>query len=272
MGRVAFFDESVRVRNPGVYVLALVSVSARDAPHARRSLEAMLLPGQRRLHWRDESAERRSEILSLLEALGLHGSAYLALLTRGGRQSRARALCLEAALWDLRNARISEAVIESRGAQDRLDRSTILHAQKAGIADEGSPTASLGQQTTDALGRRCDRGGLLLTREPRVCDLRGHRHADRGAKARGRPLDMREPGLPSSGGDSRAYDFQRLSATGSFMLDARTPNVNPPLGATTSRRSGGGSPPSGRHARPSAGAWRTGSRTSRHPSDGLRTG
>lgn len=137
MGRVAFFDESVRVRNPGVYVLALVSVSARDAPHARRSLEAMLLPGQRRLHWRDESAERRSEILSLLEALGLHGSAYLALLTRGGRQSRARALCLEAALWDLRNARISEAVIESRGAQDRLDRSTILHAQKAGIADEG---------------------------------------------------------------------------------------------------------------------------------------
>ena len=48
------------------------------------------------------------------------------------REPRARALCLNALLWDLWADEVDSLVIESRGEhEDRRDRSTIVAAQKS---------------------------------------------------------------------------------------------------------------------------------------------
>jgi hypothetical protein len=65
IAKAAFIDESLRT-HAGLYLLAAVIVADADADRHRQSLRALLYRGQLRLHWRDESAKRRRQLISAL--------------------------------------------------------------------------------------------------------------------------------------------------------------------------------------------------------------
>ncbi|KWW97666.1 hypothetical protein TH66_19195 [Carbonactinospora thermoautotrophica] len=57
----AYVDESEsdQRRDPGVYLLGAALVPAPVMEQARDVLRGLLLPGQRKLHWHNESDKRR---------------------------------------------------------------------------------------------------------------------------------------------------------------------------------------------------------------------
>lgn len=127
----AFVDESYRHGPGGTYVLASVVPLTADID-PREAARNLLLPGQRRLHWHDEDERRRAALLGRLGQLNLDCRTYRCPLGPGQREQRARALCLNALVWDLWHEAVDSVVIESRGEHDdRRDRSTIMAAQKA---------------------------------------------------------------------------------------------------------------------------------------------
>ncbi|MEN8234927.1 MAG: hypothetical protein ABFR89_08425 [Actinomycetota bacterium] len=69
----AFVDESIRRR----YVLSAVTVAPRDLDSTRTELRAMLLPGQRRLHFVSESASRRKRLLSQISRMRITANVYV---------------------------------------------------------------------------------------------------------------------------------------------------------------------------------------------------
>lgn len=131
MTATAYVDESVRENAPGVYVLAAAIVPDEHAPALRTALRDLLLPGEKRLHWHDESDQARSHLVKTLSSLGI--PAVVAVSTPMGRtrQERARALCLNQLLWELAQDDIAEIVLESRRQRDSHDASTIGAAKRA---------------------------------------------------------------------------------------------------------------------------------------------
>jgi hypothetical protein len=65
LAKIAYIDESMRVPH-GLYVLAAVIVADHHADHHRAELRAHLYRGQLRLHWRDESNHRRTELIAAM--------------------------------------------------------------------------------------------------------------------------------------------------------------------------------------------------------------
>jgi hypothetical protein len=134
-GRVAFIDEAMRQSGEGLYLVAAAVVVEERRHVARDELRKLLLPRQVRFHWRSEP--RRLQMLELIGGLRPRCHAYVHQPTGRTRQVRARALCLHALLWDLKEAAVDRLVIESRqDHNDRKDRQTIIRAQRAGIATE----------------------------------------------------------------------------------------------------------------------------------------
>jgi hypothetical protein len=136
-GRVAFIDEAMRQSGEGLYLVPAAVVVEERADGARYELRKLLLPRQVRFHWRDEGEPRRLQMLELIGGLRPRCHAYVHQPTGRTRQVRARALCLHALLWDLKEAALDRLVIESQqDHNDRKDRQTIIRAQRAGIAPE----------------------------------------------------------------------------------------------------------------------------------------
>jgi hypothetical protein len=133
----AFVDESQRHGPKGIYIIAAVVVTD-DLDTARQSARSMLLRGQRRFHWRDENDRRRRLMMQRIIDLDVVCRAYRCQPVTAPQSPRARALCLNGLLWDLRRDDINELVIESRqDHNDRQDRRTIANAQRAQRADPG---------------------------------------------------------------------------------------------------------------------------------------
>jgi hypothetical protein len=130
---IAYVDESMRLRDGSLYVLAAVLLDDERCDAIRERMRTLLLPRQQRLHWRDETHSRRRRILETIVELEAFG---IVISHRGAhRQDRARALCLRALLWELWAADARALVIESRQARnDQKDRRTIVAAQKVGEA------------------------------------------------------------------------------------------------------------------------------------------
>jgi len=118
IAKTAFIDESLRAR-AGLYVLAAVIVADADADEHRQSLRDLLYHGQLRLHWRDESAGRRSELIGALCHLRHTGAVVVATGVRPRRQERARRKCIECLLAELTARGIASIVFERR--HDELD-------------------------------------------------------------------------------------------------------------------------------------------------------
>jgi ribosomal protein S12 len=121
----AYVDESVRTR-AGLYVLAAVIVADGQADWYREALLALLHRGQRRLHWRDESAKRRALLVSAVRHLPHTGAVVIATGVTPRRQERARRKCMERLLTELANRRIAAVVFERRHEElDAHDRAML---------------------------------------------------------------------------------------------------------------------------------------------------
>jgi hypothetical protein len=131
-----FVDESMR----GGYILAATTVAPARLAVVRRCLRALLLPGERRVHFQAESESRRRKIVSELTSLHAETVIYVA----RGRDDRSRAACLSRAVDDCGRLRVHRLVLESRGpAQDRKDRRTIAQALASGGHGSEDPMAYL---------------------------------------------------------------------------------------------------------------------------------
>lgn len=94
-GGHVFVDES-KQRN---YLLVAAVVMPADIAAARRELRALVMPGQRRLHMKKESAARRSAIIEAIASTGTSAKIYSA--GRAGRELVAREACMRAVVADM---------------------------------------------------------------------------------------------------------------------------------------------------------------------------
>ena len=112
------------------YVLALIDEV--DVEEARGATRSLLLPRSRRFHWNAEDVSQRRRMLATLRASVRNLRVYACRPMPRTKQERARALCLNRLLWDLRDYAVERLVLESRQERnDRKDRLTIVRAQKA---------------------------------------------------------------------------------------------------------------------------------------------
>lgn len=125
----AYVDESQR---SGRYLLCVVVVEAAEAGRLRRSLRGLLLPGQRRLHFKKESPRRRKMLIDSLVRLAVDATVCQCRLTPGRRAEQARRMCFTSAVRDLQDRGVDSCMfIESRGSLDRIDNETIVAAPRA---------------------------------------------------------------------------------------------------------------------------------------------
>lgn len=124
----AFLDESQsdRARDPFCYVLAAGICAPADIDAARAGMERLRLRGQRKVHWRDESARRRRQVTAGIAALPLQHVVVVRDGRAGETAERRRRHCLERMLYELDQLGIETAIFESRGpADDRRDRAML---------------------------------------------------------------------------------------------------------------------------------------------------
>lgn len=124
----AYIDESIR---GGRYLLCLVVVESEVAGTMRRRLRALVLPGQRTLHFKKESPRRRRELLAALTEMAIEVTVYECAAVLGRSQDASRDLCLARAIIDLQARQVPVSLmIESRDGLDSHDRNTILSVRR----------------------------------------------------------------------------------------------------------------------------------------------
>lgn len=132
LARTAYIDESLRVRD-GIYILAAVIIADTDADQHRQVLTSLLHRRQARLHWRNESRTRRTQIVGTVRHLRHTGAIVIGTRMTPGHHERARRKCIERLLHELASRGIAGAVFERRHAElDARDRTMIaaLHRQQ----------------------------------------------------------------------------------------------------------------------------------------------
>jgi len=126
----AFVDESQR----GPYVVCAVLVAPKELAAMRTALRAMLMPGQRRLHFTQERVQRRRGLLSEMAELPFRARIYQS----KAKEPLARTLAMDALLQDLANLEGRRLVMERREhSQDRRERQQIVKAINTGGAPAG---------------------------------------------------------------------------------------------------------------------------------------
>lgn len=128
-GLYAYVDESIR---GGRYLLCVVVVDPMRAGQLRRTVRHLLLPGQRKLHFKKESPRRRRELLVALAELEVDATVYECSSRMGREQGVARSLCMARVVRDLQDRGVAVALlIESRDGLDADDRTTIRSVRRA---------------------------------------------------------------------------------------------------------------------------------------------
>lgn len=127
----AYIDESLRLTDRGLYLLAAAVFIDERADDARHQLHKVLTGRQRRFHWNDAGEKQRARMLGTIAALEPTVIAY-ACAPLPTRQDRARALCVGSLVWDLEQIDIGHVIFESRqDHNDRKDANTIERARRA---------------------------------------------------------------------------------------------------------------------------------------------
>jgi|SRR5882757_4393508 len=111
-----FVDESKR----NGLLLAAVAVNAGRLSAARITLRGLLLPGQRRIHFKDERLSRKRQIIRAFAQTGATATIYVA----PGPELKARASCLAQLVRDAAAVGAHRIVIER-------DDSLIVHDRRA---------------------------------------------------------------------------------------------------------------------------------------------
>ena len=129
----AFIDESGR---DGSYIVCVSVVDPAQLVPIRKQLSALLLPGQRELHFKKEKSPRRRLLADRIAALPATSWLYTTSCTpKTAEQDRQR--CLAEAVRDLVEAGAYRVIIDSRQEQDKHDQVTIYRTLG------GSPSAPL---------------------------------------------------------------------------------------------------------------------------------
>jgi hypothetical protein len=121
----AFSDESQRNR------LYLVSAAVIDPAHLgglRKQLRALLLPGQRELHFKKESDGRRKKIADEIATMPVEVHVYSQVCAKRADTVAARRTCLMRLMTDLLTRQAHRLVLDSRESQDTDDLRIIRRA------------------------------------------------------------------------------------------------------------------------------------------------
>ncbi|WP_304324804.1 hypothetical protein [Corynebacterium frankenforstense] len=131
-GYVAFADESIIQMPSGrqAYRIGAALLATTELEAARDVLRPLLLPGQSKLHWRDESPPRRDQISRQVAATG----SMLTIVTHWSevpaKEERSRRKCLERLYYELASMDVQDASLECRQqAQDAKDIRHIVALQ-----------------------------------------------------------------------------------------------------------------------------------------------
>ena len=128
---IAWVDESGSnsAKDPGTYILSAAVCFAEDVEVSRATTGKLLMRGQRKLHWIDESTQRRRKIIDSIATLPLeHVVVVRSHPESRDKPERRRRKCLERLLIELEALQVNAAVLESRGThQDGLDMKMLSH-------------------------------------------------------------------------------------------------------------------------------------------------
>lgn len=134
----AYIDESGRVAEPGLYVLAAVVVRPDHADDVRATLRAGVRHASRPFHWRLEEHADQESLAKTVGALGLVSVVAIATPVDKHRPERARKLCLVQLLWELQRRNVTDVLFESRrSAQDQEDKKLIAAAIRSQQLEPG---------------------------------------------------------------------------------------------------------------------------------------
>lgn len=119
----AFVDESYSENR---YAFGAAILRTVDLDNARERMRALLLPGQRKVHWRDENTKRRDQILTVIASIPSDRLVVVRTSLRQERPERRRRLCMEQLVVELAEREVELAVFESRlRRDDQRDRDVL---------------------------------------------------------------------------------------------------------------------------------------------------
>ena len=131
-----FLDESTAKRGPDrqEYLVCAALFEEDECDRAREGLRPLLLPGQIKLHWTDESHRRRRAIVEHILALGPMSIVVSHLDARRNKVERYRRKTLESVYHHLITHEVFDLTLECRSdSQDKSDRAHIVALQSQGL-------------------------------------------------------------------------------------------------------------------------------------------
>jgi hypothetical protein len=133
---IGYIDESVRESSGGLTYVVASLVVVEDPEGVRAVLRSLLLEGQSHLHWRNESDDRRQELIKSLGELPVCAHAAIVRDVTPRRQEKARSKALVKLLRETQ-IDLSGVVIEARASHlNDKDVATIKQAKQAGTVRE----------------------------------------------------------------------------------------------------------------------------------------
>lgn len=125
MGGHLFADET-KSRD---YLMVVAVVLPEDLTAARQCLRGLILPGQRRLHMKDERDSRKKKILSAITQLEIEAMVYDA-GHRHRTQRDARAACLQAMVEDAAKHGHHRLILERDETLENWDRQRLIESTR----------------------------------------------------------------------------------------------------------------------------------------------
>ena len=124
----AYVDESSARRglHQQDYIICAVLIEKGRCEQIRENLSKLLLRGQRKLHWTDESTERRKKIVEAIASLENPMHAVITHRSQISKKTeRFRRKCLEELYYELVNMEVYSVYLESR--QSKQNEKDIAH-------------------------------------------------------------------------------------------------------------------------------------------------
>jgi hypothetical protein len=110
----------------GFYILAAVVCDAGGCDPIREALRELLDEGQRKLHWGQESPERREKIMATVAQVDMAAVVVIGTPLAKKKQERARAMCMETLAMHLDGLGVVQVYLERRTpALDQRDHRLI---------------------------------------------------------------------------------------------------------------------------------------------------
>ncbi|MEU0521718.1 hypothetical protein [Streptosporangium sp. NPDC006007] len=118
--------------DPGTYMMAAAMGEPDAVTHLRDAMRSLLLKGQRKVHWHDESSDRRLKVVDAIADMPIEGFVVVRSSGEVDRIERRRRKCLEALFRELDSLGCTHVMLESRGpADDKRDRQMMQHMRKS---------------------------------------------------------------------------------------------------------------------------------------------